>query len=495
MAIANQSPNPAVENPFLTLSYEPAMEELGEDYYDLVAAADFPMHKLRWRNDQLLPAIGIDPQVTSDDHFIEAFGLFKSVRPFLALRYHGYQFGEYNPQLGDGRGFLYGQVRGLDGELYDFGTKGSGNTPYSRTADGRLTLKGGVREILAAEALHRLGVNTSRCLSMIETGEQLWRGDEPSPTRSCVMVRFSKSHIRFGTFERLYHIGRADQAQKLLDHVIEVYYSHLLSEADQATRYSRFYEELVERVAKLTAQWMAAGFCHAVLNTDNMSIAGESFDYGPYAFIPTYDPNFTAAYFDYYGRYRYANQPACCYWNLQMLQYPLGMFMDKGEMEASLTKFQNFYRAEYIKIMTNRLGFAELEPTSAEELISMTMQFLFDTQIGYHDFFIQLRQAFHPHWQQDSSKILSDLTIDNGADVTKALTDEQAEQLTAWRSLYHHHLIRLPEDELIKMGDRLRQHNPTTVLLRPEIEAVWERITEEDNWQPFYELCDRLRAI
>jgi uncharacterized protein YdiU (UPF0061 family) len=152
-----------------------------------------------------------------------------SLRPLLALRYHGYQFGEYNPQLGDGRGFLYGQVRGKDGDLYDFGTKGSGNTPYSRSADGRLTLKGGVREILAAEALHRLGVNTSRCLSMIETGEQLWRGDEPSPTRSCVMVRFSKSHIRFGTFERLYHIGRADFAQKLLDHVIEIYYPHLLA--------------------------------------------------------------------------------------------------------------------------------------------------------------------------------------------------------------------------------------------------------------------------
>jgi uncharacterized protein YdiU (UPF0061 family) len=305
------------------------MENLGDDYYDIVAAADFPMHKLRWRNDQLLSQIGIDPQTTSDDHFIEAFGLFRSVRPFLALRYHGYQFGEYNPQLGDGRGFLYGQVRGKDGYLYDFGTKGSGNTPYSRTADGRLTLKGGVREILAAEALHRLGVNTSRCLSIIETGEQLWRGDEPSPTRSCVMVRFSKSHIRFGTFERLYHIGRADFTQKLLDHVIEIYYPDLLSESDQQTRYSLFYEELVQRVAELTAQWMAAGFCHAVLNTDNMSITGESFDYGPYAFIPSYDPNFTAAYFDYYGRYRYSNQPAVCYWNLQMLQYPLGMFMDK----------------------------------------------------------------------------------------------------------------------------------------------------------------------
>ncbi len=106
----------------------------------------------------------------------------------MALRYHGYQFQHYNPALGDGRGFLYGQVRGRDGLLYDFGTKGSGRTPYSRGGDGRLTLKGGVREVIAAEALQRLGVRTSRCLSLVETGEQLWRGDEPSPTRSSVMI-------------------------------------------------------------------------------------------------------------------------------------------------------------------------------------------------------------------------------------------------------------------------------------------------------------------
>jgi uncharacterized protein YdiU (UPF0061 family) len=164
-------------------------------------------------------------------------------------------------------------------------------------------------------------------------------------------------------------------------------------------------------------------------------------------------------------------------------------------METSLSKFQNFYRTKYLQIMTNRLGFAQLEATSAEELISMTMQFLFDTQIGYHDFFIQLRQQFHPHWREDSSKILSNLTIDHGEHGTRELSNDQAELLAAWRSLYHHHLIRLPEVELEAMGDRLKQHNPTTILLRPEIEAVWERITIEDDWQPFYDLCKRLRAL
>ncbi len=297
----------AQPNPLLNLNYEPALELLGDDYYDPVQAAEFPTHILRFRNDDLLVKLGLDPQMVSDEDFIEAFGKFQNApRPFLALRYHGYQFGEYNPALGDGRGFLYGQVRGGDGELYDLGTKGSGTTPYSRGGDGRLTLKGGVREVIAAEALHRAGVRTSRCLSLIETGESLWRGDEPSPTRSSIMVRFSRSHIRFGTFERLHYFQRKDLITILLDHVIEHYYAHLTHETD---RYARFYAELVQRVAELVAQWMVAGFCHGVLNTDNMSITGESFDYGPYAFIPTYDPKFTAAYFDYSGLYSYGNQP------------------------------------------------------------------------------------------------------------------------------------------------------------------------------------------
>jgi uncharacterized protein YdiU (UPF0061 family) len=136
----------STSNPLLTLNYEPAIESLGDDYFDEVEAAEFPKQILRFRNDDLLTQLNLDPKQVTDADFIEAFGKFQNhPRPLLALRYHGYQFGQYNPYLGDGRGFLYGQVRGNDGELYDFGTKGSGKTPYSRTADGRLTLKGGVR--------------------------------------------------------------------------------------------------------------------------------------------------------------------------------------------------------------------------------------------------------------------------------------------------------------------------------------------------------------
>lgn len=438
-------------NPFLQLDYEPALESLGGEYFDQVLAAEFPQQILRFRNDKLLPILGLDPQAVTDADFIQAFGKFQGRSPFLALRYHGYQFGQYNASLGDGRGFLYGQVRGIDG-VYDFGTKGSGTTPYSRGGDGRLTLKGGVREVLAAEALHWMGVRTSRCLCMIETGEQLWRGDEPSPTRSSVMVRFSRSHIRFGTFERLHYIQRPDLIKKLLDHVIEYYYPDLQGKPDV---YALFYAELVKRTAELTAQWMAAGFCHGVLNTDNMSITGESFDYGPYAFIPTYDPEFTAAYFDYYRRYSYGRQPTICKLNLEMLQTPLQAVIDLGDMEAGLSMFNEHYYLEYRQLMLKKLGFTDLI-LPLDELLDLTIQLLQNTQVGYHAFFARLTEIFLNSWCRDINSIFSEPKF--------WIWDSDSVELEAWLNLYHQILSQIPLDEMDKIAQQLQQSNPKTVL-------------------------------
>jgi serine/tyrosine/threonine adenylyltransferase len=473
-----------MSNPLLSLNYETALESLGGDYFDEVPAADFPQHILRFRNDQLLPQLGLEPTEVTDEHFTQAFGEFHCVRPFLALRYHGYQFNEYNPNLGDGRGFLYGQVRGIDGKLYDFGTKGSGRTPYSRHADGRLTLKGGVREVLAAEALHRLGVRTSRCFSLVETGESLWRGDEPSPTRSSVMVRFSHSHIRFGTFERLHYIRRKDLITKLLDFVIEYYYPEFAFDTgknviSQSDKYALFYAELVKKVAELVAQWMAAGFCHAVLNTDNMSITGESFDYGPYAFIPTYKPQFTAAYFDHYGLYCYGNQPFICKSNLEKLQQPLATAIDQADMDAALVKFDDFYYTAYRQLMINRLGFDDLPAAEADELLKVTIKLLAESQVDYHGFFFELRKQFDRSWRDDANRIFAEA--------------EPTELISHWRQFYCHVLQTFSEEDLDKIAARLRRQNPEQSLLRPTIEAVWESIAIEDNWEPFYELIKRIQ--
>lgn len=466
-------------NPLLALNYEPAFERLGNEFFDRVSAADFPQHLLRFRNDDILAQL--DLTNVTDEDFIEAFGKFQGREPFLAMRYHGYQFGTYNSALGDGRGFLYGQVRANDGELYDFGTKGSGRTPYSRGGDGRLTLKGGVREVLAAEMLHRLKVRTSRCLSLVETGEALWRGDEPSPTRSSVMIRFSRSHIRFGTFERLEAINRKDLIAILLDHVIEIYYPHLINERD---RYAMFYSELVEKVAALVAQWMAAGFCHAVLNTDNMSVTGESFDYGPYAFIPSYQPGFTAAYFDYYGRYSYANQPEICYWNLEMLQIPLRRVIAETDLKAGLSRFESCYEKAYKQRMLYRLGFDQLEDSIASNLVDRTVEFLQASQIDYHDFFWQITKQFDRSWSENANHIFSQHETSD---------TELARSFENWRQSYCQSLNTLSNVEIDQILDRLKAYNSEVGLVRAEIEAVWNPISDDDNWQPFYDLLTRIR--
>ena len=469
-------------NPLLNLNYESALEVLGDDFFDVVAAAEFPQQILRFRNDRVLTQLGLTPEAITDADFIEAFGKFQGRQPFLALRYHGYQFGQYNASLGDGRGFLYGQVRGTDGELYDFGTKGSGTTPYSRGGDGRLTLKGGVREVLASEMLHRLGVKTSRCLSLIETGEPLWRGDEPSPTQSSVMIRFSLSHIRFGTFEQLGTLDRKDLMTILLDHAIEVYYPHLVGERD---RYALFYAELVQRVAELVAQWMSSGFCHAVLNTDNMSITGESFDYGPFGFIDTYNPQFTAAYFDYSGRYCYGNQPVICRLNLEMLQAPLKRVIAVADMEAGLAKFESYYEKFYQQRMLDRLGFDHLDSSFSKELIASTVQFLKESQVGYQSFFWELTTQFSKTWRESANHIFSELDIPDQSLQTC---------FQAWQEKYHQALNQLPEDEMLNIANRLYQHNPNVNLVRPAIEAIWQPITQDDDWLPFYELLNEIQA-
>ena len=214
-------------------------------------------------------------------------------------RPHGHQFRTYNPQIGDGRGFLFAQLRDSQDRLLDLGTKGSGQTPYSRSGDGRLTLKGAVREVLASEMLEALGVYTSKTFAIYETGEQLHRGDEPSPTRSAVLTRLQHSHLRFGVFQRHAYFDRPDLIGELVDYAI----AHLVPEAgsSEGDRAAALLAAVSQRSARLAAQWMAAGFVHGVLNTDNLVVTGESFDYGPWRFLPHFEPGFTAAYFDEQG--------------------------------------------------------------------------------------------------------------------------------------------------------------------------------------------------
>jgi uncharacterized protein YdiU (UPF0061 family) len=339
---------------------DPAIAPLAPWIGDPVEPAPFPQTLLRFRNDRAAAEVGLAD--LADDAWTRHFGRFGPLpgnlpQP-LALRYHGHQFRHYNQDLGDGRGFLYAQLRDGAGRLLDFGTKGSGQTPWSRAGDGRLTLKGAVREILATEMLAAQGVNTSRTFSVIETGEDLMRGDELSPTRSAVMVRLSHGHIRIGTFQRLAALGLTDEMTQLVDYVLTQFPgpdapAHAPEGDSPAVR---LLHQVVERMADLAASYMVAGFVHGVLNSDNMNVSGESFDYGPWRWLPKWDPAFTAAYFDHQGLYAFGRQPEAIHWNCGQLAVSLRVLCEAPPLIAALEQFPELYRAAMARRWCWRLG-------------------------------------------------------------------------------------------------------------------------------------------
>lgn len=339
---------------------------------DAVTAAEFPATILRWRNDRAAASVGLAS--LSDQAWVDHFGRFAplsgNLRAPLALRYHGHQFGSYNPDLGDGRGFLFAQLYDNSNRLLDLGTKGSGQTPYSRFGDGRLTLKGAVRELLATEMLEALGVPTSRTFSIVETGEALHRGDEPSPTRSAVLVRLSHGHIRIGSFERLAALGDAATMDALLRWCVEKYVGHPDAKSmpvDDAA--GLLLTHTAQQCAHTVAAQMVAGFVHGVLNTDNINVTGESFDYGPWRFTPLWEPEFTAAYFDESGRYAFGRQAPIVYWDVVQLAMSLRLIAASEPLTSALDHFPAAYEAAISKQFCWRLGVSERDPESDRALV------------------------------------------------------------------------------------------------------------------------------
>ncbi|MBL8643229.1 MAG: YdiU family protein, partial [Rhodospirillaceae bacterium] len=394
----------------------------------------------------------------------------------LALRYHGHQFRAYNPELGDGRGFLFAQMRDeVDGRILDLGTKGSGQTPYSRQGDGRLTLKGGVRELLATSMLEALGVNTSKTFSLIETGENLVRGDEPSPTRSSVLVRLSHSNIRIGTFQRLAFERDTDKIVRLIDHVLMHYFTNLgdLSRASTAERAVAMLAETCRRVAATGAQWMAAGFVHGVLNTDNINITGESFDYGPYRFLPAYDPAFTAAYFDHAGLYAYGRQPETLMWNLTRLAECLLGVAARDELIAALDAFPPAFEAALSDAICRRLNLGPRGVDEDSALVAAVFAFLHDSRVPFERFFFD--------WYGGALSISRAAQSPEAAHYASASFAPLKEIIAGYAASKPSRL-----DHPYFAGAA-----PCTLLI-DEVESIWAAIADHDHWKP---LADKVQAI
>lgn len=455
---------------------------------DPVDAADFPKLTLRLRNDRAASEIGLAG--LGDDDWLRHFGRFEPLpdslpRP-LALRYHGHQFRVYNPEIGDGRGFLFAQMLDHDDRLMDLGTKGSGTTPWSRTADGRLTLKGAVREYLATEMLEALGVNTSRTFSIIETHEELWRGDEPSPTRSAVMVRLSHGHIRFGTFQRLAYLQDEAGMARLTRYCLTHYYPELAGDIDAKSDSecaALLFDGAAGRMADLVASYMVAGFVHGVLNTDNMNISGESFDYGPWRFAQYWQPGFTAAYFDHQGLYCFARQPEALHWNLGQLGTALRMICPADPLIESLNGFAARYQSALTRQFCWRLGAAPKGQEADMQLVQVAEQFLLTEILTIDAFFFASRKYLIARSQGKTA-------IFGGASGTlPPLVAEHQKKLDDYLAILDGYALQKPSDHAYWQGE-----TPQSMDIE-EVEELWAAIADRDDWQPLDAKIAAIRSM
>lgn len=454
----------------LSPAYRPEMihAQLGEAFFDRVLPAQFPTTILRYRNRRWDARVGLDQ--LDDAEWLAHFGRLEplpgSFEKPLALRYHGHQFRSYNPDLGDGRGFLFAQLRDDQGRLLDLGTKGSGQTPWSRRGDGRLTLKGGVREVLATEMLDALGVETSQSFSLIETGEALHRHDEPSPTRASVLVRLSHSHIRIGSFQRLLAHNDAAGVTALLGHCIR----HYLPEARRDTvpeQAAAFLSAVTARTARTCARWFAAGFVHGVLNTDNINITGESFDYGPYRFLPHYEPGFTAAYFDETGLYAFGRQPDTIAWNLARLAECLTLVAPLDLLEPVLEGYGAVFWAELRAAICRRLGIVPLGEAEDDALIRLLFGFLRESKAPFEGGMFDLFAAPKRLGKALSGSRAALYAREDFAPLKAVLEKRDIAPAVRWDYPYFH------------------RSEPAT-LVYDAIEALWEPIAARDDWSLFH---------
>jgi uncharacterized protein YdiU (UPF0061 family) len=407
----------------------------------------------------------------SDEEWLRHFGRFAplegSLTQPLALRYHGHQFRSYNPDIGDGRGFLFAQLRDDRDRLLDLGTKGSGQTPYSRFGDGRLTLKGGIREVLATEMLEALGVETSKTFSLIETGEALQRNDEPSPTRSAVLVRLQHSHIRIGTFQRLAYLDEPENIRKLTEYCLQ----HYFGESGSEDAPDRLLGHVARGGAKLAASYIAAGFVHGVLNSDNIAITCQSFDYGPWRWTPYWDGAFTAAYFDHAGLYAFGRQPEAVHWDILQFARSLLSISTPEALEPQLEAFRPEFQSALRDAVCARLGVIPKNEEEADNALLVAIE----TALGVKTVTID---RFFFDWR-------------GGHRRGPSPADEHydGEAFAEFRNLVARYEPAASTDH-----PYWAREAPCSMHI-DEVEAIWSRIDSQDDWSALYQKIQDIRLM
>ena len=453
-----------------TLAFDNSYARLPEAFYAKLNPTPFSSPPyLVHANRAAAELIDLDPDEFKRPEFAGVFGgslLVPGMQP-LAMLYSGHQFGVYVPQLGDGRAIMLGEVRNERGERWELQLKGAGLTPFSRDGDGRAVLRSTIREYLCSEAMHGLGIPTTRALCIVGSDHQVYREQVET---AATLLRMAPSHVRFGSFEVFYYRQQHEQLRILADYVIQNYYPHLLDVSD---KYAGFFNEIMERTAKLIAQWQAVGWAHGVMNTDNMSILGLTLDYGPFGFIDDYDPGFICNHSDHNGRYAFNQQPFIGLWNLSCLAQALLPIIPKEELKAALDRYTPVHQRQYLDLMRSKLG---LEGTgdADEPLVNDLLVLMAESHADYTIFFRALgdfRSAAH-----EQNEGLRDFFVNRTA-------------FDDWAARYRTRLLEQGGTD-VERRERMNKVNPKYVLRNYLAQTAIEKAQQKD-----YSEIDRLLAL
>ncbi len=429
-----------------------------------------PIHnaQLQVVNQELAATLGFAPEQLAESEFLHS--LFSTEGDLseqaVAQKYGGHQFGVWNPDLGDGRGLLLGDVTDAQGQRWDLHLKGAGQTPYSRFGDGRAVLRSTIREYLASEALHSLGIPSSRALCLISSDEPVLR--EQTET-AAMLIRTCESHIRFGHFEYFYHSNQHNKLTALMDYTLN---HHFLQCLEHESPHLALLETICLSTADLIAKWQAFGFCHGVMNTDNMSIHGITFDYGPYAFLDTFDAGFICNHSDPRGRYAFDQQPGVALWNLNALAHGFTPFLSIEQIKSALQQYEPRLQSQYAHLMSKKLGF----PTADESTLSLVHEWLRLLQQDQRDYSQSFRMLSH---NIDNAQGVQDYFIDRAG----ALKWYQS-----YREKLHEAGLDFPAAQ-----QRMLASNPKYVLRNYLAQEVIEQ-AEQGNFTPFKELLAVLQS-
>jgi uncharacterized protein YdiU (UPF0061 family) len=426
-------------------------------------------------NPEAAALIDLDPAEAVRPDFAEYFAgnrLLPGSEP-IAMRYAGHQFGVWVPQLGDGRAILLGEVRNARGEKWDLQLKGAGRTMFSRFGDGRAVLRSCIREYLSSEAMYGLGIPTTRALCIIGTDLPVYRESQET---GAILLRMSPSHVRFGTFESFAYHREHEAVKQLADYTIEQHFPHLLEKND---RYRQFFGEVVQRTARLIAQWQAVGFAHGVLNTDNMSILGLTIDYGPFGFVEDFHPGFICNHSDETGRYAFDQQARIGYWNLACLGQSLASLAPIEALRETLDEFGPVFNEHAHELLCRKLGLKERRDEDRQLWIDL-LDVLAEARVDYTNFFRALADANR------------EVAVPGNANLPIGIRTMFAEprRIELWLDLYRHRLEQENSDDA-ERRERMNRVNPKYLLRNYLAQVAIEKAVHVRD----YSEIERLRLL